>query len=309
MSNSDYRHIGVHPVSAALGAEITGVNIAKGLSDEQFEEIRRAFFENLVIMIRDQDLSEEQQCEFAARFGKLTKSAGLKGDNPIFMVTKSADDRGNNIGGHWHADGTQMEHAPLGSALYAMQVPPYGGDTMFCNLYMAYELLSPGMKAIAEQLIVVHSGNLAYSGKGHVVQDLLDRRADMYDFEAGRIDSEHPLVRIIPETGRKVLYAPSPMAYYFKDMSMQDSEPLLRYFQHIAERAEFTCRFRWTKGALLLWDNRATYHYALNDYYGWDRIMRRVQIEGERPFGPAKPAMEPVSSPFAAVRAADPVVR
>jgi taurine dioxygenase len=126
----------------------------------------------------------------------------------------------------------------------------------------------------------------------------------MYDFEAGRIDAEHPLVRIIPETGRKVLYAPSPMSFYFKDMSLEDSAPLIKHFQEIAVKPELTCRFRWTQGALLLWDNRATYHYALNDYHGWDRIMRRVQIEGERPFGPAKPAMEAVAPATQAARSA-----
>jgi taurine dioxygenase len=173
-----------------------------------------------------------------------------------------------------------------------MDLPPYGGDTMFSNLYMAYEALSPGMKKLAESLILVHSGKMAYGGKGHVAQEVLDKRPDMYDFEAGRIDSEHPLVRTIPETGRKVLYAPSAMSMYFKDMSVEDSAPLIRYFQALGETPEFTCRFRWTPGAVIIWDNRATYHYALNDYPGWDRSMRRVQIEGERPYGPAKPATE-----------------
>lgn len=302
-----YEHIQVQPISSALGADITGVDIARGLGDAQFAEIRRAFFENLVVMIRDQDLSEQQQIAFAARFGKLTKSAGLAGDSKVFMVTKAAGDRGRNVGGHWHADGTQMERSPLGSALYAMTIPPYGGDTQFCNLYMAYESLSPGMKALADQLIVVHSGTMGYSGKGHVAQEVINQRPDMYDFEAGRIDAEHPLVRIIPETGRKVLYAPSPLSFYFKGMSVEDSAPLIRHFQNVAEKAEFTCRFRWTQGALLLWDNRATYHYALNDYHGWDRVMRRVQIEGERPFGPAKPATEPVPERVAQVRAWSPV--
>lgn len=126
------------------------------------------------------------------------------------MVTKSASDRGRNVGGHWHADGSQMEHAPMASALYAMQIPPYGGETMFSNLYMAYESLSPGMQRLAESLILVHSGKMGYGGKGHVAQEVLTKRPDLYDFEGGRIDAEHPLVRVIPETGRKVLCAESP---------------------------------------------------------------------------------------------------
>lgn len=302
-----YRHIRVEPISSALGAEIDGVDLSRPLADEVFAEIRRAFFENLVVMFRGQDLTEDQQCDFAARFGPLTKSAGLAGDSRVFMVTKKASDRGRNVGGHWHADGTQMQRSPLGSALYAMEVPPYGGDTMFCNLYMAYESLSPGMKSLADGLMLVHSGTMGYGGGGHVAQEVIDKRPDMYDFEAGRIDAKHPLVRVIPETGRKVLYAPSPLSFYFEDMSVADSAPLIRYFQGIAEKPEFTCRFRWTKGALLLWDNRATYHYALNDYHGWDRTMRRVQIEGEQPFGPARPAAGPVPPVVAEVRAADPV--
>lgn len=308
-SSQSYKHIRVEPISSALGAEISGVDLTRPIPDEVFAELRRAFFENLVVMIRGQEgLTEDQQCDFAARFGKLTKSAGLAGTSRVFMVTKKASDTGRNVGGHWHADGTQMERSPLGSALYAMEIPPYGGDTMFCNLYMAHESLSPGMKKLAESLILVHSGTMGYSGKGHVAQEVINKRPDMYDFEAGRIDAEHPLVRTIPETGRRVLYAPSPLSFYFKDMSVEDSAPLIHFFQSVAERAEFTCRFRWTKGALLLWDNRATYHYALNDYHGWDRTMRRVQIEGERPFGPAKPAAEAVPGFVTNVRAADPLV-
>lgn len=302
-----YRHIEVRPLTSALGAEIFGVDLGRDLSDEVFAEVRRAFFENLVVMFRDQHLTEDQQCDFAARFGPLTKSAGLAGTGRVFMVTKKAGDTGRNVGGHWHADGTQMQRSPLGSALYAMEIPPYGGDTMFCNLYMAYESLSPGMKKLADGLILVHSGTMGYGGKGHVAQEVINARPDMYDFDAGRIDAEHPLVRVIPETGRKVLYAPSPLSFYFKDMSVADSAPLIKYFQSLAEKPEFTCRFRWGKGSLLLWDNRATYHYALNDYHGWDRTMRRVQIEGEHPFGPAKPPSGDVPALVAQVRAADPV--
>lgn len=307
MNTQTYKHIKVEPLTSSLGAEISGVELGRGLTDEVFAEVRRAFFENLVVMFRDQDLTEDQQCDFAGRFGRLTKSAGLAGTSRVFMVTKKATDTGRNVGGHWHADGTQMERSPLGSALYAMDIPPYGGDTMFCNLYMAYESLSPGMKKLADSLILVHSGTMGYSGNSHVAQEVISARPDMYDFDAGRIDSEHPLVRVIPETGRKVLYAPSPLSFYFKDMSVADSAPLIKHFQSLAEKPEFTCRFRWSKGALLLWDNRATYHYALNDYQGWGRIMRRVQIEGEQPFGPAKSAVGAVPGLVARVRAAVPV--
>jgi taurine dioxygenase len=288
-NQQNYRFIEVKKIAGALGAEVTGVNLSKPMSDDIFSEVRRAFFENLVVMFPEQVLDEDQQCAFAARFGTLTKSAGLAGDSRVFMVTKNAQDKGRNIGGHWHADGTQAQRPPLGSALYAQEIPPYGGDTMFCNLYMAYDALSPGMKELAESLILVHSGSMGYGGKGHDAQEFIDKNKHLYDFEAGRIDAEHPLVRVIPETGKKALYAPSPMSFYFKNMSVDDSGPLIRYFQDIATKAEFTCRFSWTKGGLLLWDNRVTYHYALNDYFGYDRIMRRVQIEGERPYGPAMP--------------------
>ncbi|MDP3139871.1 MAG: TauD/TfdA family dioxygenase [Burkholderiaceae bacterium] len=305
MKTIPYRHIGVRPIAGALGAEISGVNLAQPLSNEVFAEVRRAFFENLVVMFRDQVLTEDQQCDFAERFGPLTKSAGLKADSRVFMVTKAAQDKGRNVGGHWHADGTQAERVPMASVLYAMEVPPYGGDTMFCNLYAAYDMLSPGMKKLAESLVVVHAGTMGYGGKGHVAQDFIDKNKHIYDFEAGRIDNEHPLVVVIPETGRKVLYAPSPMAFYFRDMSVEDSAPLINYFQAIAEKAENTCRFSWTKGSVLMWDNRATYHFAINDYHGMARTMRRVQIEGNRPFGPAMPVPSPVpQSQLIAVRAA-----
>ena len=287
-----YKHIQVTPVGGSLGAEVAGVDVANGVSSEAMQEIRRAFAEHLVIVMRDQTISEEQQIAFGRRFGPLTKTVGLVGDAHVFMVDRKADDTGPNIGGHWHADGSQMERPPLGSLLYAMDVPPYGGDTMFCNLCDAYDSLSTGMKALADRLVLVHSGKIGYAGKGHVNTGFHDKHKEMFDFAAGSIEAEHPLVRVIPETGRKALWAPGPLSFNFKDMTQEESEPLLKYFRGVAVRPEFTCRFRWTKGALLLWDNRATYHYALNDYAGFGRTMRRIQIEGERPYGPAMPLRE-----------------
>lgn len=286
---NSYKHITVTPLGGSLGAEVAGVDVSQEVAPAVMAEIQRAFNEHLVLMFRDQQLDEERQCAFAERFGPLTKTVGLVGKTHIFMVDRKADDSGPNIGGHWHADGSQMERPPLGSLLYAIEVPPHGGDTMFCNLYAAYDALSPGMKLLAERLVLVHSGKIGYNGKGHANQGFQDKHKEMYDFEAARIEAEHPLVRIIPQTGRKALWAPGPLAFHFKDMTQEESAPLLQYFRALSVRPEFTCRLRWTKGALVLWDNRATYHYALNDYPGFGRSMRRVQIEGERPYGPAMP--------------------
>ncbi|MGE4240383.1 TauD/TfdA dioxygenase family protein [Ramlibacter sp.] len=295
-----YEYIRVSPLGGSLGAEIQGVDASGEVPEHVMQEVRRAFSEHLVIIMRGQEVDAEQQIAFARRFGPLTKTVGLLGDKYIYMVDRKADDTGPNIGGHWHADGSQMERPPLGSLLYAIDVPPQGGDTMFCNLYEAYECLSPGMKSLADSLILVHSGKIAYQGKGHVNMAYHDKNKDMFDYDAGSIEAEHPLVRIIPETGRKALWAPGPLAFHFKDMTQEESAPLLQYFRAVAVRPELTCRIRWTRGALLLWDNRATYHYALNDYKGFARSMRRIQVEGERPYGPAMPRPAPVRKEGAA---------
>lgn len=290
-----YQRIRVLPISGALGAEIEGVDAARPLDEETAAEIRRAFAEYLVVFFRDQHLTPEQQTRFASIFGPLTKHPFIKTlpDHPyVAPLIREADATGLNFGGQWHCDATFLEEAPLGSLLYAIEIPPYGGDTMFTNLILAYETLSEGMKRMLDSLVLIHSAAGAYDpdiAKAEALTQTKQKGIGIEVTDDPRKEMEHPLVRIHHETGRKALWVPGAYGMRFKDMTPEESKPLLDFlYQHVSHPG-FTCRFRWKKGSLAMWDNRATQHFALNDYQGFRREMHRVQIGGERPYGPAMP--------------------
>ncbi len=282
------RNIKVSPIAGALGAEIHGVDLAKPLGNETFAEIRKAFDENLVIFFRDQKITPEQHLAFAGRFGAFDIhpfAAGLPDHPEVLPVIKEADDSGSNFGGLWHSDVTFYERPPLGSVLYAHDVPAYGGDTMFANQYLAYESLSDGMKRMLDGMTAVHSATRVYGNTdtavtkfGAGVKSMTVRTGDDADETM-----EHPVVRLIPETGRKALFINRSYTLRFSGWTEAESDPLIDYLCKHAIRPEFTCRFRWQKGSIAFWDNRCAQHNALNDYHGQRREMHRVTIVGERP--------------------------
>ena len=278
-----YRRIEVDPIAPALGAEIGGVDLARPLDDAVFAEIEAAFHEHLVVFFRNQSLTPELQVAFAARFGPIGRypfATPIEGHPEVIAVVKEADQT-TNFGGMWHSDTAYLERPPLGSALYALEVPAVGGDTLFANMYLAYEDLSAGMKALLDGLVGVNS-----AGKGggavrgpHLASGAMPGR----DLDKMSLETTHPVVRTHPATGRKALYVNRAHTVRFKDMTEAESAPLLNFLFAHAMREEFTCRFRWTKGALAFWDNRCTQHYPLNDYHGHRRVMHRVTVDGERP--------------------------
>jgi taurine dioxygenase len=278
-----YRHIEVRPIAPALGAEIGGVDLARPLDDAVFAEIEAAFHDHLVIFFRDQELTPESQVRFAARFGPVGRypfAEPIEGHPDVIAVVKEADQT-TNFGGMWHSDTAYLERPPLGSALYALEVPAVGGDTLFANMYLAYDTLSAGMKTLLDGLAAVNS-----AGKGggavrgpHLASGAMTGR----DLDKMTLEAAHPVVRTHPATGRKALYVNRAHTVRFAEMTEAESAPLLDFLFDHAERDDFTCRFRWTKGALALWDNRCTQHYPLNDYHGHRRVMHRVTVEGERP--------------------------
>jgi taurine dioxygenase len=278
-----YRHIEVRPIAPALGAEIGGVDLARPLDDAVFAEIEAAFHDHLVIFFRDQELTPESQVRFAARFGPVGRypfAEPIEGHPDVIAVVKEADQT-TNFGGMWHSDTAYLERPPLGSALYALEVPAVGGDTLFANMYLAYDTLSAGMKTLLDGLAAVNS-----AGKGggavrgpHLASGVMTGR----DLDKMTLEAAHPVVRTHPATGRKALYVNRAHTVRFAEMTEAESAPLLDFLFDHAERDDFTCRFRWTKGALALWDNRCTQHYPLNDYHGHRRVMHRVTVEGERP--------------------------
>ena len=282
-----YQSITVQPVAGSLGAEVSGIDLAGPLSNTAAAEIRRAFTENLVLFFRDQHLTPEQHLAFSGLFGRLCRMPYIKhmDEYPdVIAVLKEADERKiSTFGNAWHSDFSFLEEPPLGSILYAREVPSHGGDTLFANMYEACEALSEGMKRMLLGLRAMHSGK-PY-GQGGLPKDLKTSRSigiERNNPEADR-ETAHPVVRLHPESGRKALFVNAIYTTRFEDMSEAESRPLLDFlFEHV-QRPEFACRFRWAEGSLAVWDNRCTLHYAVNDYDGSRRLMHRTTVAGERP--------------------------
>jgi taurine dioxygenase len=278
--DDSYRLIKVLPIAGALGAEIKGVDVATDLVDEVVAEIRRAWLEHLVVFFRDQALAPAEFLAFARRIGEPVEYPfvkGIEGYPEIITVSKLPHET-VNFGGIWHSDTVYLERPPMATMLIAREVPPYGGDTMWSNMYAAYEALSPGMQHVLENLRAVNSSALA---------DVSKTREDrIRDSGAGgdkEFFAEHPVVRTHPETGRKALYVNVAHTLRFVDMTEEESRPLLRYLFEHSIRPEFTCRFRWRVGSLTLWDNRCAMHNPINDYHGHTRTMQRISLAGDVP--------------------------
>jgi taurine dioxygenase len=272
--------IDIRPVTAIIGAEIGGVDLRE-LDDGTLAAIRAAWLEHLVVFFRDQPLAPAQYMAFAQRIGQPIEYPfvnGIAGFPEIIEVKKLEHER-INFGGVWHSDTAYLEVPPMASMLLAREVPPQGGDTLFANMYLAYESLSDGMKRLVEPLWAVNS-----SAKADVTRTREDRlKADGSDKAGRELVAEHPVVRTHPETGRKALYVNFAHTVRFRGMTEKESAPLLEFlFQHQV-RPEFTCRFSWQVGSLALWDNRCAQHNPVNDYHGHRRLMHRITLAGDRP--------------------------
>jgi taurine dioxygenase len=277
----------ITPLTTALGAEIQGVDLRCALSDAEFDAIQQAFLTHHVLFFRDQDLQAGELLSYAKRFGEPIVHpmvASMTGFPGILEIVKNREDR-NNFGGSWHTDLSFLQRPASISLLHAGEVPPLGGDTMFANMYLAYEALSTGMKNMLSGLNALHDTTLMYrsdaqQGSGTIGDEgSMNRIRPVDDHDS----SLHPVVRTHPQTARQALYVNSNFTIGFEQMTRAESQPLLDYlFAHLS-RAEFTCRFKWTSATLAMWDNRCTQHYALNDYHGQRRVVRRIAIEGDRP--------------------------
>lgn len=277
-------HITITPIAGSLGAEIHGVSLSDELSEGTIASIRRALIDHLVIFFLDQSLNPAQQIDFARQFGELEEHDFVRGmdDYPeIIRVVREADETTKNFGGSWHADVTHQEHPALGSVLYAVDVPERGGDTLFANQYLAYDTLSSGMKRMLQGLTAIHSARGPFAPEGRSKSNWKNMVVETSDKAYEEV--EHPVVRTHPESGKKLLFVNRTFTIRFKDMTEAESAPLLEFlFQHACQE-HFTCRFRWTPGAVAFWDNPAVLHHAVNDYHGFRREMRRVAISGDRP--------------------------
>ena len=273
--------IEVRPVAGALGAEIHGIDLADSLSDEQFNTVHRAFLDHQVIFFRDQALDPDSHKEVGRRFGDLNIHGyyeSLPGHPEILPVLKEPEATGN-IGGVWHSDVTYLPAPALGSILYALEVPPAGGDR--CSpASIAPIVLSDGNEEMLQASRNPQFGHIHEQARRDARKSIRTTKLTEVD---ETIESSHPVVRTHPETGRKCLFVNGAFTRRIDGWTVEESRPLLDYLYRHAALPEFTCRFRWQQGSIAFWDNRCTQHYALNDYQGYRRAMHRVTLEGDRP--------------------------
>ncbi|MDP6342965.1 MAG: TauD/TfdA family dioxygenase [Alphaproteobacteria bacterium] len=269
--------ITIQPISPILGAEISGVNLAKPLDDETFEAIHGALMQHLAIFFRDQEITMEQHKDFGRLFGDLHvhPAAPAPAGHPEILVIH-ADENSKRVAGHaWHSDVSCDAEPPMGSILYLKTVPSVGGDTMFANMYAAYEALSAGMQKYLSGLTAIHGSEHVYRGRYGQTENLRDG-----DYP----ESEHPIVRSHPVTGRKCLFVNSSFTTRIKGVSRGESKAILEFLYDHVRTPEFHCRFNWQANSIAFWDNRCAQHHALWDYYPEVRHGYRVTIQGDRPY-------------------------
>ena len=277
----DYNTIRVKPLGGALGAEISGIDLNEVIQDEQLTEVRQVFGQYAVIFFRNQNLTPENEIRFAKRWGEINTNrvfSSVEGYPQIALVVKEPDQK-NNIGGSWHTDHSYDIAPALGSMLFAHEVPASGGDTVFASMYKAYDTLSDGLKSTLGNLRARHSSVHVF-GAARAEKGNDDTVGRIKNPEAATQDAIHPVVITHPETGRKSLYVNPGFSLGVEGCSSEESKPLLEYLYAHAARPEFTCRFQWKEGSIAFWDNRATWHLAVNDYQGSRRMMHRITIEG-----------------------------
>ena len=268
--------IDIRPVSGAVGAEITGIDLSEPLAVSDRTIIQQTLADRGVVFFRDQTLTPEQHIALASQFGAININrffAHAEGYPQIALVVKEPHQT-RNIGGGWHTDHSYDQIPALGSMLYAREVPPAGGDTLFSGMYAAYDALSDGMKQTLSTLRAVHSSRHVFG----VVRD--DMQGRFRNAEAATQDAVHPVVITHPESGRKALYVNPGFTLRFDGWTDEESRSLLDYLYRHAAKPEFCCRFAWQPGSIAFWDNRATWHYAVNDYQNERRLMHRITIEG-----------------------------
>ena len=267
------------PLQAGCGAEIAGVCL-NTLSDAEAAAIAEAHGEYGVVFFRRQSLTPAQQLRAAQRFGDIVVNRFFTpvAEEPRVAQVLKTPEHQTNVGGGWHTDHSYDDAPAMGSLLYALEVPAHGGDTLFANMYAAYQSLSPGLRQTLAGLRAVHSSRHVFGAGGHYQQAQDGRYRNA---EQATQDATHPVVIRHPRSGRPALYVNPAFTVRFEGWTEQESRPLLECLYSAAARLEHTCRFRWEAGSVAFWDNRATWHYALNDYPGERRLMHRVTVAGE----------------------------
>lgn len=273
-----------------VGAEILGIDI-KSLNSEQFQGVQNALAQHGVIFFRGQDISEMDHISFAKRFGDININRFFTAhpEFPEIALVAKEPDQKDNIGGGWHTDHSYDLEPALGSVLVARELPQSGGDTMFASMYEAYETLPDRLKSKIDGREAIHSGKHIFGEGPDSYYNITDAGGD--DSASGRIgnaaaaerlaDPVHPMVIKHPQSGKKALYVNPAFTREVVDMDKSESDQLLSdLYTHVFTGHSFHCRFKWEPGSIAMWDNRATWHWAMNDYHGQRRIMHRITIEG-----------------------------
>ena len=269
----------VIPQTSTIGAEIAGIDISRGLAVDDFRKINQAFLDYQVIFFRDQKLSHQQYLDFARLFGRPRDymfAEGIEGYPLITEIIKTETET-ESFGSFWHSDSTYLDNPPKATLLYARQVPPRGGDTLFSDMYSVYRDLSGGMQTMLSSLRAVNSASVVPRDE-NIYDEVKSKNSELSDQQA-----THPVIRVHDETGRKSVFVNSIHTLSFEGMTREESLPVLEYVYGQIPRPEYTFRLQWQQDTVAIWDNRCTQHYALNDYHGHRRVMHRIIVEGEPP--------------------------
>jgi taurine dioxygenase len=259
-----------HPLTRHIGAEVTGLDLRRPPSDEEVAEIRRGLLDHLVLFFRDQEITDEQHLAFAERFGTLNEPP-MKTSTGAIHVLDQKEPKGEG-GDSWHSDNTFMRVPPMGSLLRAVILPDVGGDTLWANMYLAYDSLPRSIQRLCDELEAEHDLTMSVTkaiAKGH--------RLDLAEMQRTWPPVRHPVVRVHPETGRKALFVNRSSTTRLVGLDDRENEALLPLLQDVVRSPEFQVRLKWRVGTLAFWDNRPTQHYAVADYTQ-RRKMHRVTI-------------------------------
>jgi len=288
-----HRHLTVERWAGPCGAVVGGVDLATDLDDAVIAEIRAALMDHGVIFFHDQDLTPERQVAFSRRFGPYSPVPFVHAipEHPevIAVRREPTEAAGLAFGGVWHSDFSFLPEPPMASILHAIEVPPYGADTLFANQALAFSTLSPGLQRTLRGLDAVHSARDAYSPKMQGIHDRFEGMTVTTSDEANRTQV-HPVVRRHAETGADTLFVNQQYTVGLDGFWGHEARPILdQLFAH-ATQDSFTCRWKWAPGDVAFWDNRAVQHMVMGDVSGHRRLMHRTTVAGEAPI----PAREPI---------------
>lgn len=265
-------------MSAHVGTEISGFQLADA-TDQQIDQIKAVLADRGLVVFRDQVLTEEDHIAFAHRIGPVVVNNYFPSNNgyPEIAEVRKSETQMANIGGGWHTDHSYDQIPAMGSILVARDLPPSGGDTLFASMAAAYESLSDGLKAVLETMRAVHTADHIYGPQGFLSNS--DQGADLKGRDL-KTRAVHPVIIRHPDTGQKLLYVNSGFTTHFEGWTRDESLALLNHLFAVGAEKSNQCRLTWQPGTVAMWDNRSTWHYALNDYHGHRRLMHRITIDG-----------------------------